>query len=98
MKYTIALILSMFVLAVPVSAQQSTSVIDLTKIGDRHWRAPVAQITNLPTTGNRPGDTIRVIATWGVYYWNGFGWVLDSTQGPKGDKGDQGVQGNPGVQ
>jgi hypothetical protein len=106
MKRTIGLIFLM--LAVSLIAQQSISVIDLTKIGDRSWRKPVASISALPSTHNTLGDTIRVNDTGFVYHWNGSGWVLDGggaigatgltgLQGLQGVKGDKGDKGDPGV-
>ena len=65
--------------------------------GAANWRKPVASVTDLPLTGNQPGDTIRALDTLIVYVWNGFMWVDDASQGPPGAPGEQGPPGEPGV-
>lgn len=97
-KITTAGFLALFLLVFTVNVTNpQISGISQFAFGDRHWRAPVAQIIDLPSSGNLPGDTIRVLATWNIYYWNGTGWVLDSSQGLQGIPGTNGTNGTNGA-
>lgn len=89
----LAILLLIFTVDI-ISPQSTVGGISHFAFGDNHWRTPVAQIADLPITNNRPGDTIRVLATWNIYYWNGVGWVLDSSsQGSGGTDGTNGTDG-----
>jgi len=61
------------------------------------WKTGVAQVSNLPTTGNTLGDARVVTATKTSYVWDGSAWrEVNWTQGPAGPPGATGSVGNTG--
>lgn len=46
--------------------------------GDIHWKAPVASVGALPSSGNASGDARAELTTFGVYIWNGSSWESSS--------------------
>lgn len=49
--------------------------------GDRHWKAPVANVAALPASGNSVGDARVETTAFGLYIWNGAAWVSGVTGG-----------------
>lgn len=73
-------------------AQQTTGVIDLSRIGDKHWKTP-----GLPGAPHLLYDVS--VNAGHIYYWNGSAWIdfaLTGPTGAKGDKGDVGTKGDKG--
>lgn len=71
--------------------------------GDIHWKAPVASVAALPTTGNSVGDARAENTTFSVNVWNGSAWVqaagaigLTGTSGRTGATGSTGLTGLSG--
>ena len=58
--------------------------IDLPPRGSPSWRAPVADVVNLPAIGNTLGDAIVTQDTSNIYVWNGTAWILASGGGGGG--------------
>lgn len=42
--------------------------------GDVHWKAPVANLGALPSSGNLSGDARILLSTFMSYVWNGSSW------------------------
>jgi hypothetical protein len=77
-------------------------------------KGSVAQVANLPTTGNTAGDLYVVTATGDGYVWSGSSWSnagpirgpvgpagatgATGATGPQGPQGIQGVKGDTGAQ
>ncbi len=50
------------------------SVSNYPAYGDQHWKAPVASVVALPSSGNFAGDTRVVLSPISVYTWTGSAW------------------------
>src|SRR5690606_35526226 len=57
-----------------------------------HWRPPVQLVTNLPPTGNQPGDARVVLSEAAIYVWTGATWQRVAP-GDGGGGGGGGVSG-----
>src|SRR5690606_1772578 len=57
-----------------------------------HWRPPVQLVTNLPPTGNQPGDARVVLSEAAIYVWTGATWqrVASGDGGGGGGGGGEG--------
>jgi len=55
-----------------------------------HWRPPVQSFTDLPASGNQPGDARVVIGEGAIYVWTGGGWTKISGDGGGGGGGSGG--------
>ena len=64
--------------------------IDLPPRGSPSWRAPVADVVNLPAIGNTLGDAIVTQDTSNIYVWNGTAWILASGGGGGGSDSSAG--------
>lgn len=53
--------------------------------GDLHWKAPVANVSLLGTTGNLTGDARVSEDTFSIYVWTGSAWQAISGGGGSGD-------------
>ena len=75
------------------------------------YKGQVANIGNLPPSGNTPGDAYSVAANSRLYVWDGTQWIdnglisvgitgptgpASTLPGPKGETGATGRQGDPG--
>jgi hypothetical protein len=104
MRAGVVLVFGIFVASV-VEAQPP----GLGPYGDKHWRAPVTNVSSLPATGNAVNDarlTVAVETVGGVTcpciaWWDGSApWNLIGggvgPQGPQGDTGPAGADGAAG--
>lgn len=61
-------------------------------------KGTVASATNLPLTGNNPGDGWVTSNDGHLHVWDGTKFIdVGTVKGPKGDKGDPGTQGSQGL-
>lgn len=67
---------------------------------DIHFLGSVADVANLPSTGNSNNDAYIVDADGNLYVWNGSSWTdagqIVGPQGATGAQGDQGATGPTG--
>lgn len=65
----------LWLLLLATNAQANSWYVNNPSFGDLHWKAPVASVSMLGTTGNLTGDARVSEDTFNIYVWNSTAWV-----------------------